>query len=233
MRVREIFDIAGLPREWHGHEHIDRAGMFDRRIGSTTHPALQNTFVGDGTVITPHYKGTPKGRQLNRATGELEPSSTRLRTSSFGYRSNCASDRGTKALIPRVSHAGAPAPGDEHVIRCVPGTSVRQSRSAVLARGRSARLWESTEEHRTQVGPLHVPHRAGAEALSPLPPRPRIADEYSVAHVWARPNRRLLRPPSHRHGRKARCRSEVHRSAVMPLSCCFRGSVAAGEARWV
>jgi hypothetical protein len=48
-------------------------GMFDPGVGSFTHPALQNIFVGDGTVAPPHYKGTPSGRQLNRETGELEP----------------------------------------------------------------------------------------------------------------------------------------------------------------
>ncbi len=48
------------------------AGMFDAHQGSVTHPALQNTLVGDGTVIRPHYKGTPSRRQVDRATGEVE-----------------------------------------------------------------------------------------------------------------------------------------------------------------
>jgi hypothetical protein len=37
-----------------------------------THPALENTLVGDGTVIRSHYRGWPGKRQLNRETGELE-----------------------------------------------------------------------------------------------------------------------------------------------------------------
>ncbi|MDP9335737.1 MAG: hypothetical protein M3Q30_20855 [Actinomycetota bacterium] len=48
-------------------------GMFNPKTGSTTRPALENTFVGDGTVLRPHWKGTGSDRQINRATGELEP----------------------------------------------------------------------------------------------------------------------------------------------------------------
>jgi len=47
--------------------------MCDPHAGSVTHPALQNILVGDGTVLAPHYKGSPTDRQLNRETGEMEP----------------------------------------------------------------------------------------------------------------------------------------------------------------
>jgi hypothetical protein len=65
-------DLRGTFRELAAAQALDM-GMFDPTKGSVSHPAIENTFAGDGTVIKPHYKGSPSKRQLNRETGELEP----------------------------------------------------------------------------------------------------------------------------------------------------------------
>jgi len=46
--------------------------MFDPSAGSVTHPARQNVFVGDGTVLRPCVDAVPGDLQLDKSTGVLE-----------------------------------------------------------------------------------------------------------------------------------------------------------------